>query len=752
MVVSNGLSAKFMAQNGGANQRRTKSRYRGESMGAVSHRIGSAAVLAVMLSLSPEDAAAQRITCGDYYAVQAGDTLREIAVGAYGSGNFELIFDANRDVLSTPSLLLVGQRLFIPCLDGSGPATREERSARQVQDGLEAPTLSASTLALPAPIPQPSEEELFGEETEAAEPTPGTPANEAQVAALSQGAIQRNRRPRLAAGTAEFVPQTDEQRLLKASNQSRQLFQPGVSAASRSARLGGGAVAGVQPPAAQGATGSAGAIAGIQPGARAVGTRAGGIAGVQPGVPAGRAVTTQPAAAQTATQPAAGRGSGAGGIAGIQPGATTRRAARAPVTDPAAVLLGAAPAAAEAGAASQPVETAAVVNPPLSGATSGGTAQTGSALVNPPARAATGEAAGQSANAAAVIARLQTGGGAGNTGRASVPERDPGADAARVLTGPLALRPNPEDAPPRPQQQPAPDQLVPRLALSLDQGLNSPRGRILPDVPAQELGTQSGSDAAASLNSRGDAGQAPIRLLSGPYAPFAGSDLPDRGMLSDVVLRAIDRAEPGRAVRVSFINDWSAHLSILLPDGAFDIGYPWLRPDCNNPRRLAADLRSRCADFIWSQPLHEMVIGYFVLSGGAYETARDHEELAGARICRPAGEPVFDLAQNGLIEPTITFVSARTVEQCLELLSADQADVVSLGVSAGEAAIDRLGLAGQVAELPDLADIMTLHALSPRSNPAGRAYITLINRGLRTMRESGEWYEVVARHLAGIAN
>ena len=55
------------------------------------------------------------------------------------------------------------------------------------------------------------------------------------------------------------------------------------------------------------------------------------------------------------------------------------------------------------------------------------------------------------------------------------------------------------------------------------------------------------------------------------------------------------------------------------------------------------------------------------------------------------------------------------------------------------------------AEIGDLAGIQTLHVLSPKTNPYGRTYLTLINRGLRTIRESGEWFEVVSRHLAAHA-
>ncbi|MEM9146907.1 MAG: transporter substrate-binding domain-containing protein [Pseudomonadota bacterium] len=685
-------------------------------------RMGSASFLALMLALPAGEAEAQRISCGEFYEVQAGDTLRDIAIAAYQSGVFEPIFEANRNTLATPSLLLVGQRLFIPCLDGTGPSTRESFDAQAVQDPLQAPELSASTLALPAPVPQPTEEELFGDLEQAANTTAQP---EARIAALSQGVVPRARQPRSAPSSREFVPQTDSQRLA-VTGRTTQLLQPAVARTGRAARGDAGAIAGIQPglvtasgtQRAAAGQHSAGAIAGIQPARRSGGV--GQIAGIQP--------AASGPASQTVATPVVG------GIAGIQPGRPapaaeaaqpTPSAAEAaqPTREPAVVLLGA-----------LPVSEAASDQP---------------AAPNPEPAATRDQSATAAAAATEIISGLQT-----STAEPSETP-DPVSSRARVVAGPLGLQTSPQSAP-RPRQQPAPDQPVPRLALSLDRELSSPNARILPDLPAQDTAQPSGTTQARAVAvitpGAEDSGQAPIRLLSGPYPPFAGQALPDNGMLSDVILRAIDRAAQGRSTRVSFINDWSAHLTILLPDGAFDVGYPWFRPDCENPGRLDAELRQRCADFVWSQPLHEMVIGYFVATDSQIEEAREYSALTGTRICRPEGEPLFDLAQNGLEPPRVSIVAAPSVEDCLTQLAEGEVDVVSLGVADAESAIAELGLAGRVTELPELADIVTLHALSPKTNPAGRAYITLVNRGLRQMRESGEWYEVVARHLAGIGN
>jgi polar amino acid transport system substrate-binding protein len=166
---------------------------------------------------------------------------------------------------------------------------------------------------------------------------------------------------------------------------------------------------------------------------------------------------------------------------------------------------------------------------------------------------------------------------------------------------------------------------------------------------------------------------------------------------------------------------------------------------------LSDAMKTRCTDYLWSQPLHEVVVGYFVASGSPLIGTMDYDGLVGTRICRPAGYYTFDLEQKGLSEPAVTMVTGSSPEDCLTKLVAGEADVVSLNVALAEGELGRLGLMGDVAEIADLADILTLHVLSHRTNPFGRTYLTQINQGLREMRESGEWFDVVARHLAEVA-
>lgn len=64
------------------------------------------------------------------YEVVRGDTLSRIARRADVEGGFQTLFDANRNVLNSPNLIEIGDRLAIPCADGSLPRAGGSAQAR----------------------------------------------------------------------------------------------------------------------------------------------------------------------------------------------------------------------------------------------------------------------------------------------------------------------------------------------------------------------------------------------------------------------------------------------------------------------------------------------------------------------------------------------------------------------------------------------------------------------------------------------
>jgi len=84
---------------------------------------GVAALGALSIFL-PSDAQAQE-ACAPY-TVQQGDSLAAIAQAAYGTRDYQIIFNANRDVIiGNPNNLEAGIVLNLPCADGRLTATSE---------------------------------------------------------------------------------------------------------------------------------------------------------------------------------------------------------------------------------------------------------------------------------------------------------------------------------------------------------------------------------------------------------------------------------------------------------------------------------------------------------------------------------------------------------------------------------------------------------------------------------------------------
>ncbi|MEL7027055.1 MAG: LysM peptidoglycan-binding domain-containing protein, partial [Pseudomonadota bacterium] len=77
------------------------------------------AAAALAFAAAPERAEAQA-ACS-VYTVKQGDSLGSIAQTAYGTFDYQQIFNANRNEISNPNAIEVGITLQLPCDDGSLP-------------------------------------------------------------------------------------------------------------------------------------------------------------------------------------------------------------------------------------------------------------------------------------------------------------------------------------------------------------------------------------------------------------------------------------------------------------------------------------------------------------------------------------------------------------------------------------------------------------------------------------------------------
>jgi phage tail protein X len=243
--------------------------------------------------------------------------------------------------------------------------------------------------------------------------------------------------------------------------------------------------------------------------------------------------------------------------------------------------------------------------------------------------------------------------------------------------------------------------------------------------------------------------QPPIKIVTAnDWKPFTDESLTGGGIYVRMTTTALNRAGNNIGHKLSFVDDWGAHIDTLLPTKAFDISVAWSKPDCTQMDKLGEFAIKMCTEFEFSVPVYEVAYSYHTLIDSPYAGARAFSDYVGARICRPEGWPTSDLEVEGLAEPAVTFVRPKSPKECAEMLLAGEVDVYSLEVETTTANFEELGATDKVELNPALATFNTHHLVTSKSNKRGLEYIAMLNRGLEEMRESGEWYDIVATSLA----
>jgi Bacterial extracellular solute-binding proteins, family 3 len=270
---------------------------------------------------------------------------------------------------------------------------------------------------------------------------------------------------------------------------------------------------------------------------------------------------------------------------------------------------------------------------------------------------------------------------------------------------------------------------------------------VLPELTASAAGTAEVVEVAAAPAAA--PAMVPIRMVTGNgYAPFADEALPGGGFFTQLVEMAIFRADPAITYNMTFINDWQAHIDALLPSQAYDISFPWIKPDCAGKTMLSPGDQARCDDFVFSAPFYEIVDGFFALNSSDLVLATDFAAFQGKRICRPEGFTTGALEAVGLGMSTIELMRPTEATDCFEALADGDVDLVSIDAEVGDSAIAALGMTGQFTQNPHLMTLQSLHVIAHKSNPRAVEAVVQLDSGLIEMYESGEWYDIVSTGLA----
>ncbi|MEM8653586.1 MAG: transporter substrate-binding domain-containing protein [Pseudomonadota bacterium] len=240
--------------------------------------------------------------------------------------------------------------------------------------------------------------------------------------------------------------------------------------------------------------------------------------------------------------------------------------------------------------------------------------------------------------------------------------------------------------------------------------------------------------------------EAEIKLVTASnYAPFTDLDWPGQGMLTELVNAAFEATPNPLTYSIEWENDWSRHLFPMLDSKAFDMGFPWFKPDCDgNPSH------ERCANFHFSDPLVDLVILLFARSDDPLVFEAD-SDLHGKTLCRPAGYFTHDLDRadrRWLTDGLVTLKQPPTPDDCFAMLIAGEVDAVALNEFLGVQKMFEMGLTEQVAPLSRPVSVEGLHVLISKTHWRGTAHLYRFNAGLAKLKQSDRYNEIVSRHLA----
>ena len=238
-----------------------------------------------------------------------------------------------------------------------------------------------------------------------------------------------------------------------------------------------------------------------------------------------------------------------------------------------------------------------------------------------------------------------------------------------------------------------------------------------------------------------------IRFVVGSdWAPFTNEDQAQGGMMTEVTNVAMSIADNKPSYKIDFINDWGAHLQPLITDHAYDFSLVWLKPNCELVDKLGDGSKFRCNNLFWSQPLFEQIIGYYTRAD--HPRPATHKDLFGLKVCRPAGYSTFMMEEVDLVEPNISFKREGTTTGCFEGLVSGKYDVVVLAAEVAEGAIAEIGARDKIKFQDQLSYVATMHAVIAKTNPHAKEYLAVLDGGVTKLKDSGEWFKIVTRHMA----
>lgn len=242
-----------------------------------------------------------------------------------------------------------------------------------------------------------------------------------------------------------------------------------------------------------------------------------------------------------------------------------------------------------------------------------------------------------------------------------------------------------------------------------------------------------------------------LRLVAARRAPLVDDTQQGGGIVTEILTSGL-AADGAAGVQLTWSSDRATELAGLTEGKSFDAGLAWAMSDCDNISELSEQSAMLCDQFLFSEPILQVLTVLFSRSDAGFKFAED-SEIAGKSICLPEGADEAELNRQGrgwLKQQTVTLVRAPTLQDCFKMVSARDADIVMASEIEGRTVLAASGLSADIdmAERPLATE--SLSAVVARTHPTADAIIARINDALAKVKANGGYYTLVDKHLVAL--
>ncbi|AWJ84652.1 amino acid ABC transporter substrate-binding protein [Azospirillum sp. TSH58] len=223
-----------------------------------------------------------------------------------------------------------------------------------------------------------------------------------------------------------------------------------------------------------------------------------------------------------------------------------------------------------------------------------------------------------------------------------------------------------------------------------------------------------------------------LHLVTGnDFAPFTGEDLPEGGLLTEIVRRAFD--EVGLRYGVRFM-PWRRGYDGVLA-GKFLGTFPYVRtPD-------------REMEMLFSDPLLE-VRQLVYLSAHSGMVFRKPEDFRGRTVCAPVGYALPPELAALAAAGALTRESPADLPACVRMAASGRVDAFVIDEFTGRSAVAKAMMGDEIRVAPLPYARAGQHLILSRSLPEAAAILAAFNAGLRKLKDGGAFEEILRRHLS----